>query len=147
EKGHFFGYLRFADLGRRAKLSLNDQGQHGSRAYLNHRYYVESDLPSGHEAVYDGASRFYDPPGEAPGPWRHLTVEVTPEGFAGTFDGMRLHYGPMYVRAWAERLPTLLNDPRIHPPEVRPRGGLGLYLNGCKASFRNCRIKRIISGE
>jgi serine/threonine-protein kinase len=142
---HLCGYLSFADVGPYAHYFKNEQGQLGSWEKVNILHYVApGGPPRGEWAVYDGAHRFYLPPSLPPGPWRRLSVEVTPEVVTASMDGKPLRpFSQEPLGAWIARRGR--KDPQMTPfPAVlNPGGGLGLYLNHAMASFRRCRIEPI----
>lgn len=86
-------------------------------------------------------------PGALPGrQWRSVSVEVSDAGARGFFDGLpgdRVVGDLSFARSqqWAT------NQPAVVPPTTRfqvnviPRGGMGLFVNGCRASFRNARVE------
>jgi serine/threonine-protein kinase len=146
-EGHLFGTLSFADLGPRAQGFKNPNGAgRGSQVALNHVYYREPGPPLGPEASYNGPNQFYDPPDalRRPCPWRQITVEVTPEGVSAGFDGVPLPPFPRKrVRMWSVVLPSHHAELRNVPLEIDRPGGLGLYVNGCLATFRRFRVEAL----
>jgi serine/threonine-protein kinase len=150
---HLFGYLRIADLGSQSWATTDDRGRRGSRFIMAWIYYCREPGPMGKWEAMAGANQWYatPPPGvqKPPGPWRKLSVEVTPEYVRGRLDEILLAPASR-TRSLPNYLSTL---PQVHPelrevPGPPPRGGgLGLYVNGCRASFRNCRIVPLTNPE
>jgi serine/threonine-protein kinase len=145
-EGHLFGYLGFADRGLKAEQFRDAQGQPERRAALKHFYYAEPGPPLGRWHTLNGGYRRYKPPPAGPNrpiPWRKLSVEVTPEEVTAQFDDIRLNAFPRaWVKDWTKKaLPRAYPDLQDLPLQTGPRGGLGLYVNDCLASFRNCRIE------
>jgi serine/threonine-protein kinase len=144
-EAHLFGTLSFADLGPRAQGFKNPNGAgRGSQVALNHVYYREPGPPLGPEATYNGPNQFYDPPDalRRPGPWRRLTLEVTPEQVTAAFDDVALPpFARKGVRMWSVVLPSHHAELRNVPLEIDRIGGLGLYVNGCLATFRRFRVE------
>jgi hypothetical protein len=145
---HLFGYLRFADLLPASRASANDQGRRGSRFAASWLYYREPGTPLGQWMWCAGPSEWYEPPPEElnpPGPWRKLSVEVTPERVRGRVDDVQLAaFSREGVADWVSVLPQLLPELSEAPRPVRG-GGLGLYVNGCQASFKNCRVVPLVN--
>jgi hypothetical protein len=140
-----FGYLRFADLGAASQASRGPDGQLGSRYFVTWLYYREPGPPLGQWATCWGPSQqWYPKPPESlqpPGRWRELEVEVTPEHVRGRVDQNRLAaFSRVSLADWFATLPALLPEVRASPAAPARGGALGLYVNGCQASFRNCRV-------
>jgi serine/threonine-protein kinase len=144
-EAHLLGYISFADLGPRARSFKNEKGALGSLVPLNYLFYREPGPPLGSWDDYNGPSRWYLPPptelGGAGG-WRKVKVRVAPEAVTASVDSIQpdvfLQSG---VRNWLTVLPHVAPEVKGQGLSLRPQGGLGLYVNGCKASFRRCRIE------
>ena len=133
--GYLFGHVTFADLGTRATEARGPDGRPGSRVEVRYSYFQ----PPGPPVIKDGwdpsqgQSEWYQPKGE--GAWRTLVVEVTPTATRVTFGGVEL--APLQhssVKIWATS--KLQRTPKF-------AGGIGLYVNNCQASFRNCRVETL----
>jgi len=73
--------------------------------------------------------------------WRALSVEVNNGKVLSTFDTLELrNWDLATIAKWAKRLPELFPPLKNAGPNIIPRGGLGLYVLNCKASFRNGRV-------
>jgi predicted Ser/Thr protein kinase len=77
-----------------------------------------------------------------PNPWRHLAVEVTPQGIEAFWEARPI--GRVARRDLVQRFKEfhLAHDPRPDgEPPFGPRQALGLYVNYGMASFRNVTVQ------
>jgi hypothetical protein len=92
-------------------------------------------------------------PKGGPSPWRRLSLAVTPEEILATWKdaagGKPIHLG---VRT--SQIENIITKMRLFPEiwrpiphELSPRSGLGLFLLGAKASFRNVRLEPMTSSQ
>jgi serine/threonine-protein kinase len=94
------------------------------------------------------ATPLFHPEGHAPGAWRNLTVDVTPDGVRGFFEGKEV--GEMEASEFAKVTTRMINFHRqvrarvalaeAIDPGLDPRGGIGLYAAAARASFRQVII-------
>lgn len=132
--GHRFVFLSFADVGQLAYKYPGPEKQAGSALNLRGFRYQPPDPPVG---VWEqGAIRrtWYPPPdveNEMPGPWRRLSLEVSPDVLMGKSDGVALTPGP------ARLIAQSVMSPRY------PRGALGIYVNSCQVQVKSCWIERL----
>jgi len=136
DSGHRFVILSFADVGLLAYKYPGPKGQAGSALNLQGFRYRPPDPPAG--AWELGAIRWawYPPPAvknQMPGPWRQVSLEVSPDILLGKSDAVALTPGP------ARLVANSVLSPRY------PRGALGVYVNSCQVQVRNCRIERFPS--
>jgi len=87
------------------------------------------------------------------GPWRKLQIVVTPEGIEAMWEkepGALERVGFRPAKQMEKALAVLglsILDLRDVPTDFRPRSGLGLYVSGGKASFRNVTVQPLDSGS
>jgi serine/threonine-protein kinase len=129
---HRFGRLAFSDfgVGRAVELRMNYRRSEGPR-------------PMGHSVNLGG---FHHPDwlGGAPGPWRELVVEVTAARVRAFLDGECI--GDVPRARWLEQVPLWPSLPTV-PAEFPPNGGLGLFVDHGKASFRQVILKPWPGGD
>jgi hypothetical protein len=80
--------------------------------------------------------------GPHPYPWRHLAVEVTPQGIEAFWEGRTIGRvaRPDLVQRFKQF--RLMNEPApVGEPPFGPRQSLGLYVSDGKASFRRVTVQ------
>ncbi len=86
------------------------------------------------------------------GPWRRLVVVVTPEGIEASWEkapGDIEHIRRLSAKQVSEALSDLelsIQEMRDVPTDFRPRSGIGLFVKGGKASFRNVTVEPLSGG-
>jgi serine/threonine-protein kinase len=130
---HCFWRLAYADrgLGRGLELKLAHFRSAGPR-----RGAVEHDLLS---------ETYPDWPEKLPSPWRQLAVEVTPVSVRTFWEGNCI--GEVPLAMWMEQAPSLWKDLPGAQPDFPPRGGMGLFVQGGRAAFRQVVVKRLPGGD
>jgi hypothetical protein len=119
-------------------------GRSGSKAQLQVRHYCESGPQRGrHSGGFAGLERVFEPePITRRSPWRHLAVEVGPQGARAFWEDEGVGQVAIAdVRKYAGRLRLL--RPWMAPvdPGFPLRGGLGLYVRKSTASFRQVEVR------
>jgi hypothetical protein len=161
--GLYFGRTRVmtdkATLHWCARFDFADQRRVGpdlTRVGLGIRYFHETQTGNGrHETGWDCLAHSDAPDFSS---WRRLSVEVTPHKVKVFWQGQQIQParpGPMRLADKVPKWRNVLADDleavgfdRSYPdPEFTARGGLGLFLEDCTASFRNVRIESLAGQE
>jgi hypothetical protein len=145
DDGHIFGCLRFADRGNQARHQVGDDGVPRGAVAIDHVCLTGPAIIADDWVSANGVTRLYPTPPtylEGPGPWRKVTIDVTPAVVRGQFDGLAVgDFLQTEVASWAKVLPRLQPKLGGRRVAVSPRGGVGIYVHGCEASVRNCRVE------
>jgi hypothetical protein len=81
-----------------------------------------------------------------PGLWRRLAIEVTPEAIRTSFEGDLVIEFPRDY--WLKEFGELGRDFRaLAPATYPPPGGLGLFVERSKASFRHVLVRPLLGGR
>jgi eukaryotic-like serine/threonine-protein kinase len=139
---HVFGYLGFADFSPLAEREKDIRGNPIRQARLRYACFTPPVAAGSDWSTYRGPYLSYPPPPPVPpGPWRRLEIEVTPEVVRASFDGVAFREHPVSnSQVWADALPLTREQREGLRVTLSPRGGVGLYVYGCEAAFRNVRI-------
>jgi hypothetical protein len=143
---HLFGRLQFSDFGLLAALTPEPlDSRLTSRARMGYLCLV-TPLSAGSDwNTYDGHGLPYEPPRPntpPPGPWRPIQIDVTPNLIRGSFEARPVGDRDLDgVQDWLNALPMFRPRLKGLALTASPRGGVGLYVYGCEASFRNVRIE------
>jgi hypothetical protein len=143
---YFFGRLKFSDLHPNDEQAVNQDGSRSNQVSLEHCRWVPP-YNEGNLLVCGGATEKYPvpPTGRQPAEqWRKLSIEVSEIGVRGFFDGVTGD-GLVGDYRWDSAQQSLNTLSRVDPRTlmrvaIPHRGGLGLLVYRCKASFRNVRV-------
>jgi serine/threonine-protein kinase len=129
----------------------------GNEVKLGGRLYAEGKpLPLWDDPAGGLQPQLFQPAGLNGGPWRPLSLEVTPEGIRGTWGATKVIIGPVSMKGLEEATQIALNRMmtskkaraqflREITPTFSPRAPLGLYVNQGVASFRRVVIEPIVA--
>jgi hypothetical protein len=148
-RGGFYT-LSFADRG--GLTALNRDGSATSRVQLQSRLFEVRPVTY----VPNGpiSAKPFNPalPLAGPGPERRLQVTVTPEGVEAAWEREPGKLEPIAsvsaarLREALDDLSRSIQELRDVPTDYHPQFGLGLYVLGGKASFRNVTLEPLRSG-
>jgi serine/threonine-protein kinase len=124
----------------------------GNPVYLDPRLYAEHKVrPLWDEDIRGFAPELFQAAGLGGGPWRPLTLDVTPEGVHGTWGEKHEVIGTLPTPELEKNTRQALKSMQGRKaqgaslqgitPEFSPRGGVGILIYRGSASFRNVVIE------
>lgn len=148
---HLFARACYADLGPLADGAKGPRGERGG--WLRLQMYSLLEVPEGPPRTFRytgrGGKAFHVPPdpGQPPGPWRTLTVDVKATEVRAALDAHTVRIDWTKESAyWLKGLKEENGD--VHPPDIHLdlAGGMGIYLYGCSVSLRRLSIEPLLAG-
>ncbi|MBI3410079.1 MAG: serine/threonine protein kinase [Planctomycetes bacterium] len=111
--------------------------------------------------IYSGSPTYYEPhlglenPGRLENPWRTIAIEVYPDRFRAYWQNKLVEgIGWKAINATSAKnlsnriqLPGGVNELKVIDPDFGPQQGLGLFVTGSAAEFRNVVIEPIIPAK
>jgi hypothetical protein len=148
---HRFFYLSFADIGEAARTFEDPgTGKKGSCVAMRHYCYAEREPHQGWAKrwLHVPPTYYHEPlPSKGIGPWRRLTLEVSPQAIRYQFEPHQKEFREIrfaQVEAAVKLNFRPLRAGESPPPKrIDPSGGVGLFLYSCKVAIRNCNVKAI----
>jgi hypothetical protein len=136
---HLFGRLRFTELDPAADGWVR----------LDHCRLTPPGTTGANWASHFGSLKTYPAPQPGAPPaerWHRLAVNVTETGARAEFDGFPGgpnldSYDFRLAQSWVRSPPAIPTGATSYRANVIPRGGLGLFVFSCRASFRNARVE------
>jgi serine/threonine-protein kinase len=141
---HFFVRFVFADVGDKALLFKDRNGQKGSHAEFGLSYVGASPTTVYQTTLSGFPYLFYLPqaPYKYPGPWRDLTVEVTSPRVRAVWGTLEVgEIGSKELTKWFQGLMRRRGELKGISPAANFRGAFGLFLYNASLSIQSLSVE------